>query len=375
MRERIEALEDPNPVDQLACLVLRVLAELSPCTEILLLERVWGSAPQSEAASNSHTRQLVHSALLKLEAFAFIKFAQERIAITDEGRGCLEALPVVITRQSDRSPEVRDTTADRQVAAADREQEGIKSSTKAKLIKLCASSLSQLQARLWARHDALMRLLATTVQAGPQLKSFCQVLAYVCVGMLCVWKHVTPMVRSGVTTLVHVPMQSVKDFRRTWQATRLSEGREAKRRAWLSNVAGFHDLLPDIKLAGVGLSASINYAGAFLLVSGALAIAGGISFLSGERADGSNAEVTLLVGNRAGSSRTSPIVWRYEGQDRLGRSIFVTRRFAGGVWIEGVAIAGENSSNQTLTSIQGAIKMDSGEEIELSIDTEGSQVT
>ena len=40
MGERIRALADPNPVDQLACLVLRVLAELSPCTERSFLEHL-----------------------------------------------------------------------------------------------------------------------------------------------------------------------------------------------------------------------------------------------------------------------------------------------------------------------------------------------
>jgi hypothetical protein len=51
----------------------------------------------------------------------------------------------------------------------------------------------------------------------------------------------------------------------------------------------------------------------------------------------------------------------------------VTRRLAGNTWIEGLAIRGENASNQTLTGIQGAIKTDSGEEIRLSVSMEGSQ--
>ena len=108
-------------------------------------------------------------------------------------------------------------------------------------------------------------------------------------------------------------------------------------------------------------------------MSGAIAIASGIIFLSGERANSSNAESAFLSGNGAGSSRTSPIVWVYEQHDRLGRSIFVTRRLAGATWIEGLAITGENASKQMLTGVQGTIKMDSGEEIKLSVSTEGSQ--
>ena len=365
MGERIRALEDPNPVDQLACLVLRVLAELSPCTERSFLEHVLGA----EAASHSHTRQLARSALLKLKALAFIEFSQEHVAITDEGRGCLRALPVVIPRQ---------------VSTAEREQEGFKSSTNAKLTKLCVSSLPQLQVWLRMRHDALLRLLATTsrTQYGPWLKWFCQIrLAEFRPAMppvyqifhrawgasLCEWKQ---KVAPAVTTLLRVAMQRAKVFRRKWQVARLSEGGDGKIEAWLSNIAG---VLRDAKLAAFGLNRSINHAGALLLVSGAIAIASGIIFLSGERANSSNAESASVSSNEAGSSRTSPIVWVDERHDRLGRSIFVTRRLAGATWIEGLAITGENASKQMLTGVQGTIKMDSGEEIKLSVNTEGSE--
>jgi hypothetical protein len=168
-------------------------------------------------------------------------------------------------------------------------------------------------------------------------------------------------------------MQRAKVFRRKWQVTRLSEGGDGKIEAWLSNIAGVHGLLRDAKLAAFGLNRSINHVGALLLVSGALAIASGIIFLSGERANSSNAESAFLSGNGAASSRTSPIVWVHERHDRLGRSIFVTRRLAGATWIEGLAIAGENASKQMLTGVQGTIKMDSGEEIKLSVSTGGSQ--
>ena len=75
MREHVKALEDRNPVDQLACLVLRVLNELAPCTERLLIEQVSGGDPRSQPAqaSHAHTRELVHSALLKLKALASSK--------------------------------------------------------------------------------------------------------------------------------------------------------------------------------------------------------------------------------------------------------------------------------------------------------------
>jgi hypothetical protein len=98
MWEPVKALEDRNPVDQLACLVLRVLAELSPCTERSLVELLLGGDPRSQTGQvrRSHTRELVHGALLKLKALAFIEFSGERIAITDKGKRCLVDLLVTL---------------------------------------------------------------------------------------------------------------------------------------------------------------------------------------------------------------------------------------------------------------------------------------
>jgi hypothetical protein len=384
MWEPVKALEDCNPVDQLACLVLRVLAELSPCTERSLVELLLGGDPRSQTGqvSHSHTRELVNSALLKLKALAFIEFSREHIAITDKGKRCLEGLPVVTLRQRGRSAEVRDTKADHQVATDHDEQDGIKGTAKAKVTRSCVSSVSQLPARLWARYRAQLKALVTIVRPeyAPRLKQFCQdrltqvsvALPQVCkmtFGRACdcllyVWKHkIVPMIRSGATALVRV--QLAKAFSRAFEGT--GKGKIGAR---LSKVTGANGLLPGIKFAGFD-SRSINYAGALLLVCGALSIAGGVLFLSSERANSSRAEETPR--NRTGSSRVSPIVWFHDGQDRLGRSIFVTRRLEGAAWIEGLAIRGGNASDQTLTGLQGAIKTDSGEQISLSVTTEDSQ--
>ena len=93
MQRRVNALEGLNPEDQLAWLLLRVVAELSPCTERSLLDRILGSALLSRQASNSHTRELVCSALIKLNELTFIRFTNARIAITDQGRQFLDELP------------------------------------------------------------------------------------------------------------------------------------------------------------------------------------------------------------------------------------------------------------------------------------------
>lgn len=381
MWEPVNALEDRNPVDQLACLVLRVIAELSPCTERSLVELLSEGDPRSQTGQvrRSHMRELVHGALLKLKALAFIEFSGERIAITDKGKRCL--VDLLVTLQRGRSADVRDTKADRQVAFDHVEQYGIKGTT-AKVTQPCVSSLSQLPARLWEPSHALLRVLATTLRSeyAPRLKRFCQdrltqvslamprvckmTIAWACDCLLYVRKHkIVPMIGSGATSLVHV--QLAKAFSRAFEG--IGKGKIGAR---LSKITEANGLLPDIKFAGFD-SRSINYTGVLLLVCGALSIAGGILFLSSERANSSRAEGTSR--NHTGSSRASPIVWFHDGQDRLGRSIFVTRRREGAAWIEGLAIRGENASDQTLTGLQGAIKTDSGEQISLSVDTEDSQ--
>lgn len=177
------------------------------------------------------------------------------------------------------------------------------------------------------------------------------------------------MIRSGATNVVHVLVPLGKPFSRTRKLKRLFEkAREGKLGAWLSKLAGDGGLpLSDIKFAGFDLGRSINYAGALLLVCGPLALVVGVLFLAGERANSSHAEEAFLLGDR------TPIVWLHDGADRLGRSIFVTRRLAGAARIEGFAIRGENASNQTLIDLQGTLKTDSGEEIKLDVSTEGRQ--
>ena len=393
MWEHVKALEDRNPVDQLACLILRVLHELAPCTERSLIEQVSGGdrRSQPDQASHAHMRELVHSALLKLKALACIEVAGERIAITDQGRRCLKELPLVTLRQ--RSAEASDK-AHRRVATDDGKQDAVNGITKAEMTHPWVPSHCRLPARLGMRRSALLRVLATILRPeyALRLERFCRDrLTQVSLAMppggkmtvvrawdtsLYLWRHrVAPVIRSGVTNLVHVLVQLAKVFSRAWQPMRLSEETgHAKIGARLLKARAASGLLRlNLKLGSFVVSPSINYAGALLLVCGALSIAGGVVFLSSEGANSSSAEEAFLSGKGAGSSRGSPIVWLHDGQEPLGRSIFVTRKLAGAAWIEGFAIRGENASNQTLTGLQAAIKTASGEEIKLAVDAEGSQ--
>jgi hypothetical protein len=359
------------------------------------MEYVSGDGSRSQQpgpASHAHERELVHSALLKLKGLALIQFAEEHIAITDEGRRCLEGLPIVTLRLRGRWAEARDTKADRQVATTLSQAKWYQEHLRCRSRSTARGSrLSQLPARLRTRYSALSRILATTLRPeyATWVKRLCQhYLAKVGVAMpqVCntigqrwdtppyTWKHkVAAMIRSGATTVVHVLVQLGKPLSRKLE--RLYEkAREGNLGPWLSKLAGGRGLsLSDIKFAGFDLSRSINYAGALLLVCSPLAIVVGVLFLAGERANSSPDEAAFLSGNRPGISRASPIVWLHDGADRPGRSIFVARKLAGAAWIEGFAITGENASNQTLIDLEGTLKTDSGEEIKLDVSTEGRQ--
>jgi hypothetical protein len=93
MQRGVKGLDDSILGHQLAWLVLRVIAELSPCTKTSLVAYVSGGDSTSEAGHNN-----ISNALLQLKALTFIQFAQEQIAITDEGRRFLDDLTVVAVR-------------------------------------------------------------------------------------------------------------------------------------------------------------------------------------------------------------------------------------------------------------------------------------
>ena len=98
MRLGARPFESSNPDDQLAWLVLRVIAALSPCTKASLIDRVIAAGD----FNTPHRRKLVGAALLKLKASAFIRFTQEQIAITYEGRRFLTELELIASRRDDR---------------------------------------------------------------------------------------------------------------------------------------------------------------------------------------------------------------------------------------------------------------------------------
>jgi hypothetical protein len=314
MRLGTKPFESSNPEDQLAWLVLRVIAALSPCAKASLIDYVMAAGDSNSKVGQTtftpHRRKLVGCALLKLKGFAFIRFTQEQITITDEGRRFLSELESIASRRDDHSVKTAEINR-------------------------------ELQAQPRTRYIALMRECATNLLArcSPRIKRFCQDrLAGAGHGFLMsgvrardialdVWRDkVTPIVRSKAPTNGKVSWSSLNN-----------------------------------KLAGLSRLAIV--VGGLLI---ALSAAGSVALLSGNRAESKPETPTV-------SLREPPIVWFYDGQDHPQQSIFVKRNFSGATWIEGISIRGQNKSNQSLTAVQATLISDSGEQIELTVRATGSQ--
>ncbi len=270
MRRGVKAFEDSNWRDQFAWLLLRVIAELSPCTSTSLIAHVSGGDPASErgrAPADSHARKLIFDALLKLEILDFIQSAQDQIAITDKGRQRLHNL-------RPRTP-----------------------------------------------YFAVLRTLVPTLLAEyiPRLKRFCQhVLAAARLvtqqalqlngdrallivrrareSALQIWKRkVAPIIGARATTLVDMLTQLARlcGIRaQAWDIVLGNWRRQASALLWTCAKASRRP--QRAKLAGCGWL--VISAGALLVV--ALSIAGGVTLLPDERAESSQ-----LVGS-ADASRS-----------------------------------------------------------------------
>jgi hypothetical protein len=357
MRREVLAFECSKE-DQLAWLVLRVIAALSPCTETSLIAYVAAGLSKSEVGLTTftpYTREFISNSLLKLEGIAYIRFAQDQIAITEEGRRFLDELPVVAFGLDGRSANWNKSWGD-----------------------TFEEINSALQAPPWTRYIALLREFATTLLAKiPRLKRFCQdrlaltgavtpqgflmngarardIALEVCKG------KVAPIFESRATTLVLIVTRLAKVCRKHAEAAAniLLKWRTLNGALLWKNLKASCLSLSD-KLAG--LSRLVIFAGVVLLV--VLSTAGGVAFLSSKSSESEPIE----------SSRESPIVWFQDGQDQ--QSIFVKRKFSGANRIEGISIRGENTSNQPLTAVQAALLSDTGEEIELAVSAARSQKT
>jgi hypothetical protein len=350
MRLGTKPFESSNPDDQLAGLVLRVIAALSPCTKASLIDYVIAAGDSNskvgQTTSTPHRRKLVGDALLKLKGFAFIRFTQEQIAITDEGRRFLSELELIASLRDDRSVKTAEINR-------------------------------ELQAQPGTRYIAPLRECATNLLARYilRIKRFCQDrLAGAGHGFLMngirardialeVWKgKVTLIVRSKAPTLVLILTRFSRVYCKSAQATANSlVNRQTQSGAalWKNGKVSWSSL--NNKLAGLSRLAIVV---GVLLV--ALSAAGSIALLSGNRATSKPEAPTV-------SLREPPIVWFYDGQDHPQQSIFVKRNFSGATWIEGISIRGENKSNQSLTAVQATLISDSGEQIELTVRATGGQ--
>jgi murein L,D-transpeptidase YcbB/YkuD len=253
MRRGVKALE--NSRDQLAWLVLRVVAALSPCKKTSLIAYVSGGGSMSElerTASDSHRRELIFNALLKLKALAFIELTQEQIAITDEGRRFLDELPVVASRT--RRPYAVFSSALARTLLAEF----------TRLERFCQDGLARIHAVM--QRDFQMH--------GDRARGIA----------LQLWKReVAPVIGSTATTLGQMLGRLASMCRtraETW-ASVLGNWR-GQTGALLWKAAKASGLPPNAKL---GRRQGVVFGGALLVV--AFSTAGGVAFLSGKPAESS----------------------------------------------------------------------------------------
>jgi hypothetical protein len=327
---------DPN--DQLAWLVLRVIDQLSPCTEASLLAVVVPGdqdATRAQERLGPEGRKLVDTALRKLDALGFVRLNRTQIDLTDEGRRFLHELPVAALRLDERSIYASDIGSDHASA-------------------LSGPSLA----------DAWRRWLAVLPRfpARPLVSRIRRSVVRGHEFALEVWKcNIAPKMaaKAPVDTVKHlaevsrVPASALAFIVADW----IAKSRDFLWKLW--------HRYPSINAKLSGLSPAVILAGGLLIV--ALSTAGGVALLSTKQLDD-----PLRSTNHPEKSRESPISWSYDEQDPLKRSIFVTRVADGTTRIEGFSIRGKNKSNQTLTGVQGIVKWDSGERMTLKVSAAGT---
>ena len=84
MRRGVTSFEGSS--GEFAWLLLRVIAQLCPCSTNALVAHVSGDTAPGESGRSSHTRRLVLDALLTLEILDLIDSSEEQIVLTDKGR-------------------------------------------------------------------------------------------------------------------------------------------------------------------------------------------------------------------------------------------------------------------------------------------------
>src|SRR6476646_713963 len=286
MRRSIKPFEGCDRGDQLAWLVLRVIEALSPCTKTSRIAYL--AAEVRLTTFTPHTQKLLCNSLLKLKGLAFIRFAQEQIAITDDGRRFLSELQLVALRRDARSANTSESPSG------------------------TVEEINRALPAPWTRFIALLRGSATTLLANdsPRLGRFCQNrLAGTCAvaqqgfpmngvrawdTALEVWRRkIAPIVGSRATSLM---TRLARVCRSCAEAAAIATTRRTGGLLWKAGKDRYLSL--NAKLAG--MSRLVIFAGALLLV--ALSTAGGVALLSGKRAE-SIREAPLL------SSRESPIIW------------------------------------------------------------------
>jgi murein L,D-transpeptidase YcbB/YkuD len=252
MPQDVKTVEDSYSNDQLAWLVLRLVAEHAPCTKTSLVGSVSGKDPGSNLAAiapQSHTQELISNALLKLEARGFIASTQEQISITDAGKRFLDELRVEPSRPRRRN----------------------------------LAHLQTIVPTVLAEYGPRLKRLSTdtSIRVRALTRRGFQIAARARDNARELWERkVAPILGPAATTLVHTLTRLSRAARSRLQGSTVVLGKWRKQSGiLLSKAAKASGFPPNAKLAGHNLS--VVFGGALLLA--ALATAGTVVFLSAER--------------------------------------------------------------------------------------------
>jgi hypothetical protein len=406
MHQRVSTLDPSTSEHQLAWLLLRVVAQLSPCTEGTLVAHVT-CGEGGRGASAARMQERLGNALRKLRELAFIRRAGEHIAITEEGLRILDRPPIAAAPERHESSAKASRPGGDTIeeighalsAALLQMRETIAAAKKAQTGEALRNEMPTAEEYPWSplRPDAGMQVLTVTGDVAIACRGVGRIdgvaedeeVASGASGRFMPdvrhsrlpWRYVGLLKAQGPTAfadygsrLKRLCGHRLAEARAMWPFVAVVEAGATALPPRLTGLAGIcrrrgeaclgamarwgpqaGAKLQKLRPQFAGLERTrLLMVGSALLAVAALAVAGG---------------AVLLSRGQATRASRFPVVWQL---DRANRPIFVTGMAGKDVWVKGIAIRGENISNETLTAVGGVLKPDlSNAEINLSVDVAG----
>jgi hypothetical protein len=412
MQRDLATLDQSDRGDQLARLLLRVIAGLSPCTEDALLAYVGGgSFGYGAPEAGPRQRQLVHKALIKLLALGLIEMTDEKIVLANPGWPALDlsassassnrtASTAAASGTVDEIGRVRSGTllqiaeafeaargmpkleaeawveavpkpgiqlADVPVAAGPREVDGVESPT----------SVRQMHDLLAARFEPASGSARWTRMASQKIAPFAHALSEYGSRLnrfgrdrlaklrAADWRHASQSQSARAPRNLAAPLGP----QATLLAHRIAPFAIALRRRGarfaLRATRWQRQVMNEVRRAASApaLARALPRARLAAFYCPRWLISGGAAFFV--LIGASLATLTLFQhpASTPASQARSSIVWQFDhgGLPAAKHSVFVTRKVGARTWIEGFSIHGENTSGGVLSAVQGSIKPDNSD--------------